>query len=112
MILENVCTLPVTDDVFTIALHPSQPLLAVGLASGHVQAFRLPENNNTPPDCDDDATASVLSDGRATIDTAWRTRRHKGSCRAVEFGTDGECKPFFSPITPLTILLLNGTHPD
>ncbi|KAI1748894.1 WD repeat domain-containing protein jip5 [Xylaria castorea] len=83
---ENLCTLPLSAELFTQALHPTEPLLGVGLATGHVQCFRLPTPENST---EDDADISVLSDGKSTVDTAWRTRRHKGSCRSLVFSHDG-----------------------
>lgn len=84
---ENTCTLPLQADVFTTALHPTEPLLTVGLASGHVETFRLPPGNSSDESADGDT--SVLSDGKGMIDTIWRTRRHKGSCRSVVYAHDG-----------------------
>ncbi|TGJ85142.1 hypothetical protein E0Z10_g3665 [Xylaria hypoxylon] len=83
---ENLCTLPLSAELFSQALHPTEPLLGVGLATGHVQCFRLPSTEKSP---EDDADVSVLSDGKSTIDTVWRTRRHKGSCRSLVFSHDG-----------------------
>ncbi|KAI1823299.1 WD repeat domain-containing protein jip5 [Xylaria intraflava] len=83
---ENLCTLPLSSELFTQALHPTEPLLGVGLATGHVQCFRLPTPDNSSGDV---ADASILSDGKRTIDTVWRTRRHKGSCRSLVFSHDG-----------------------
>ncbi|KAI1122015.1 WD repeat domain-containing protein jip5 [Nemania abortiva] len=83
---ENLCTLPLSAELFTQALHPTEPLLGVGLATGHVQCFRLP---TTDKSTEEDADTSVLSDGKSTIDTTWRTRRHKGSCRSLVFSHDG-----------------------
>jgi hypothetical protein len=60
----------------------------VGLSGGHVQSFRLPPVAGN--DDDEDPDASVLSTGTSTIDTEWRTRRHKGSCRTLAYSFDGE----------------------
>ncbi|GAB7357155.1 hypothetical protein MBLNU459_g8148t1 [Dothideomycetes sp. NU459] len=85
---DTVCTLPLSSELFAQCLHPTEPLLAVGLSSGHVATLKLPAG----PDEDgegDDENASVLSSGRGSIDTAWRTRRHQGSCRSLGYSPDG-----------------------
>ncbi|RDW89739.1 hypothetical protein BP6252_01771 [Coleophoma cylindrospora] len=86
---ENLCTLPLSSELFAQALHPTEPILAVGLSAGHVQSFRLPAVTGSSSD-DEDGDTSVLSTGTSTIDTEWRTRRHKGSCRTLAFNGDGE----------------------
>lgn len=86
---DNICSLPLTSDLFAQALHPTEPLLAVGLYSGHVETFRLPAAADDSAANEDAAKAE---NGCGKIDTAWRTRRHKGSCRCLGFSVDGECK--------------------
>ncbi|KAI9662664.1 MAG: WD repeat-containing protein jip5 [Alyxoria varia] len=108
-------------------LHPNKPLFAVGLVSGHVQAFRLPiakaqkangsisssssSGGNVYPEAARTAdtsnghpasrprksslssrrssSGSPSLEGYGTIETIWRTRRHKGCCRALAFSNDG-----------------------
>lgn len=86
---DTVCTLPLSADLFAQALHPKEPVVSVGLSTGHVQTFRLPSEE---VDSDDNNVASNSSarNGKGHIDTMWRTRRHKGSCRTLGFGIDGE----------------------
>ncbi|MCJ1389722.1 WD repeat-containing protein jip5 [Xylographa bjoerkii] len=79
---DTICTLPLPSDLFAQAIHPTAPILAVGLASGHVQTYRLPPIPSS-------ATHSTPENGCGTIDTSWRTKRHKGSCRSLAFSADG-----------------------
>jgi hypothetical protein len=83
---DTVCTLPLSADLFSQALHPKEPVVSVGLATGHVQTFRLPAEESD----DIDAASNLSRNGKGHIDTMWRTRRHKGSCRTLGFGIDGE----------------------
>lgn len=85
---DTVCTLPLSADVFSQAIHPSEPVVSVGLSTGHVQTFRLPSEESDSED--DGASNSSSRNGKGHIDTMWRTRRHKGSCRSLGFGVDGE----------------------
>lgn len=83
---ENVCAIPLDYDLFAQAIHPEEPIVAVGLASGHVQTYRLPgsaENDNG------NETTFASESGFGHIDTVWKTRRHKGSCRTLGFSIDG-----------------------
>jgi len=83
---DTICTLPLTSDLFAQALHPTEPVLAVGLSAGHAQTLRLPAAAN---DSNEDGTPAS-ENGFGQIETSWRTRRHKGSCRCVDFSIDGE----------------------
>lgn len=89
---DTVCTLPLSGDLFAQAIHPSEPVISVGLSTGHVQTFRLPveEEENNNDDEGDQGSVSSSRNGTGHIDTVWRTRRHKGSCRTLAFGVDGE----------------------
>jgi WD repeat-containing protein 55 len=104
---ENVCSLPLPSDLFAQAISPRDHLFAVGLSSGHVHAYKLPPvADNSAEDSDDDdedelvkpyghATkerrSSLASEaGYGTVDLAWKTRRHKSSCRSLGFSLDGE----------------------
>ena len=99
---DNVCTLPVLTDLFAQALHPTKPILITGLATGHVHAYRLPsakEESSPPPQALENGAKSILSlrrrsstaseNGLGSIETLWKTRRHKGSCRALAYSPDG-----------------------
>lgn len=83
---ESICALPLSGELFTQAVHPSEPLIAVGLSSGHVSTLKLPS-------VDDDGAPTKQgrrgSDGTDMVETAWRTRRHQGSCRNVAYSIDG-----------------------
>lgn len=82
-----ICTFPLPSDLLAQAIHPTSPLLALGLASGHVQIVRLPA---LPPNSSQRSRAEASStNGHGTVETAWRTRRHKGSCRTLAFTLDG-----------------------
>jgi len=83
---QNICAIPFDHDLFTQAIHGSEPIISVGLSSGHVQTYRLPAGASDDGDGDDTLASE---NGFGHIETAWKTRRHKGSCRALAFGVDG-----------------------
>jgi WD40 repeat protein len=83
---QNICAIPFDHDLFTQAIHSSEPIVSVGLSSGHVQTYRLPAGASDDSDGDDTLASE---NGFGHIETAWKTRRHKGSCRALAFGIDG-----------------------
>ena len=85
---ENLCVLPVDHDIFVQAIHPQEPIVAVGLASGQVHTYRLPPGVSDDTDDDDDTTLASVK-GFGTIDKVWSTRRHKGSCRTLGYSLDG-----------------------
>ncbi|KAF2743636.1 WD40 repeat-like protein [Sporormia fimetaria CBS 119925] len=84
---DTVCTIPLSHDLFAQAIHPTDPIVSVGLASGHVHTYRLPPGASDSSDDEDTTLASETGFGQ--IETAWKTRRHKGSCRTLGFGYDG-----------------------
>lgn len=88
---DTVCTLPLSSELFAQCMHPIEPLLAVGLSSGHVATLKLPAVQDEDEEDDEDVTgpAAAAVTGRGSIDTAWRTRRHQGSCRSLGFSHDG-----------------------
>jgi WD40 repeat protein len=86
---ETICTLPLTGDLFAQDVHPTEPIVAVGLSSGHVQCIKLPPLASED-DSDPDDAASASDKGYGLLETAWRTRRHKGSSRALQFSHDGQ----------------------
>lgn len=98
---DTICSLPLTSDLFAQRIHPSEPIVAVGLSTGHVQSFKLPpapSSAETPPNLDEvpvqpfgrrlSSAASEI--GLGEVESAWRTRRHKGSCRHLAYSLDGE----------------------
>lgn len=71
---DTVCTIPLNHEVFVQAVHPAEPIVSVGLASGHVHTYRIPTESGV----------------NRQIETTWETRRHKGSCRTLGFGIEGD----------------------
>lgn len=98
---EILCQLPLSSELFAQAIHPNEPVVAVGMSSGHVQSFRLPaDEEDEADDSDDEGNTSVHSNAVGTIETQWRTKRHKGSCRSLSYSLDGESTShtkFYSP---------------
>ena len=84
---ENLCTLPFQSEVFATAVHPSEPVVSVGLSSGRVHTLRLPDAIGSEDGADPDS--STLSDGKGYLETLWETKRHKGSCRCLAYSHDG-----------------------
>ena len=97
--MDIVCNYPLPSDLFAQSIHPSEPVISVGLATGHVRTFRLPSTHlePAPPVTGNGSSTHAGSrrlssssvNGCATIETQWQTRRHKGSCRALIFSADG-----------------------
>jgi WD repeat-containing protein 55 len=107
-LFDTVCNIPLTSDLFAQAIHPNEPLVAVGLLSGHVQMLRLPSVGDNAElaspklvkktnvhTADSLKSKSLLrrssgnDAGIGMVDTQWRTKRHKTSCRALCFSPDG-----------------------
>jgi len=86
---DTICTFPLSADLFAQAVHPTEPLVAVGLSSGHVATLKL------PPQYDGgEETVVVGREGRGSkgtdvVETVWKTRRHHGSCRCLAYSVDG-----------------------
>ena len=99
---DTICTLPLKSDLFAQALHPSQSVISVGLASGHVQCYRIPDAASSAEASPEPKyekpnggllrrrTSIASESGLGAIETIWSTRRHKGSCRALAYSHDGE----------------------
>lgn len=109
---DTICTLPLPADLFAQAVHPSEPIITVGLSSGHVISYKLPsreededadssDGSREPiaPASNGDGPTPIISsfrrsssaseNGLGSIDTIWKTRRHVGSCRCVSYNHDG-----------------------
>lgn len=84
---ESICSLPLSGELFTQVVHPSEPLIAVGLSSGHVSTLKLPPVDDE--ETQEGSRGRRGSNGTDVVDTAWRTRRHQGSCRTLAYSIDG-----------------------
>ncbi|KAK5678426.1 WD repeat-containing protein jip5 [Elasticomyces elasticus] len=84
---DTVCTFPLSSELFAQVVHPSEPLVAVGLSSGHVATLKLPSSS------DDNGSEKSKgrrgSSGTDVVEAAWKTKRHKGSCRSLAYSVDG-----------------------
>ncbi|KAM3415932.1 hypothetical protein BST61_g9423 [Cercospora zeina] len=88
---DAICTLPLSSDVFAQAVHPTLPLVTVGLSSGHVTTLKLPPvDEDSEPDDVKRSPERRGSNGTDFVDTTWRTKRHKGSCRCLAYSVNGE----------------------
>lgn len=91
--LDSICTLPLDHDIFAQAVHPNVPLVTVGLSSGHVASLRLPpvDDDSEPDDVKHPHPSGRRgSNGTDFVDTTWRTKRHKGSCRCLAYSISGQ----------------------
>ena len=77
---DTICTLPLPSELFAQALHPTQPLLTIGLATGHVYTYRLPSADDgaaprsssyeLSPKDDDDTSFPLPAPKRVKISTS------------------------------------------
>ncbi|KAF8533546.1 WD40-repeat-containing domain protein [Trichophaea hybrida] len=74
-------SIALSSDIFSLAVHPTRPIFVAGLSSGHVYTYTWPST----PDDDDEAPTTEQD-----FTVAWKTHRHKGSCRSAVYSDDGE----------------------
>ncbi|KAK6544072.1 WD repeat-containing protein jip5 [Orbilia ellipsospora] len=80
-------SIPFQSSIFTLTAHPSEPLFTAGLLSGHVYTYTWPKEVPSDDDEHDEQNADALPGG---YKVAWKTRRHKGSCRSAAYSNDGQ----------------------
>ena len=85
---DTICTLPLEADLFAQAVHPAEPLLTIGLSNGQVETLRLPSVEDESRS--EKNAGRRGSNGTDIVDTGWKTRRHKGSCRCLAFSLGGK----------------------
>lgn len=79
------------DPLFAAVAHPSEPVLVTGSATGRVQAYRYNKSELREVREDFEGTPYVVSTLQHedfledTVEIAWTTNRHKGSCRGLCF---------------------------
>ena len=75
-------SLQLPSEVFDIAVHPTKPLLATALLSGHVSWYVYLLRSFT--------CCSYRYHQDEEPNKSWHTKRHKGSCRGVDFSPNGQ----------------------
>jgi len=80
-------SLRLPSDLFALAVHPTAPLITAALCSGHVYTYTWPSSSEEKDEDDEESTNITVAQDPFTV--AWKTRRHKGSCRAAVYSSDG-----------------------
>lgn len=90
------------DPLFTSVSHPTEPIIVTGSATGRVQAYRYNKDELREVRKDFDGVPYVISNLQKddfledTIDLAWSTKRHKGSCRSLCFDLQSNGEKLYS----------------
>ncbi|KAK9479782.1 WD40-repeat-containing domain protein [Lipomyces japonicus] len=89
-------TISFSDTIFCSSVHPSKALLATGLSTGHVfmQRYAPDDEDNGEHEIDDSDNDEDFNEQEKEVKLfdvkrMWKTRRHKGSCRALTFDENG-----------------------
>lgn len=98
-----ILELSFTEPLFSAAVHPTKPIIAAGLGTGHLYCYSYDaetletskftdkSRSNTLPSVVDKKWWTVVDDHLKAktdgVSTIWKTKRHKGSCRSVIFDT-------------------------